>query len=461
MTLTLRTKRLTAAALTILAVTLLFAHLGKPALHFDEAIYAEVSKETVELNDWLTPHWNGRTWFQKSPAYFWLTALLFKAFGVSEFWARFGSALSGLGVLLLCYLIARRLYNATAGIVAVLILLSSQLFVYYARFGATDVMLTFFIVLAVYAYLRAAEDERYWVLAGVGCAMALMVKGPAGVVAPAVLGVAALVDRRFASAVRSKWMWTGVAVALAIIAPWHLLMYHKYGGSFINDYIIAHVVNRAKSNLNEFQRGYGFYFTVLRDYFSPWVYILPFGLIFSWRARSLIMLVLGLLVFVLYTLAQTRFQWYILPAIPAFAVIVAGFVTQISMEKSRRQTAVGALGFLLLWAFGSFRVVRLIKTVKPEIESAARLARIAADEQGGIVAYPEYLEMTVKFYSGRKLCTDPVISKLSHNEITECELTEPIHVILRTAERNTVESRFAIDPVREDGPITYASIVRR
>jgi 4-amino-4-deoxy-L-arabinose transferase-like glycosyltransferase len=450
-----------AAVITILAVTLLFAHLGKPALHFDEAIYAQLSKETVQLNDWLTPHWNGRTWFQKSPAYFWITALFFKAFGATEFWARFPSALSGLGVLLLSFLIARRLYNATAGVLAVLILLSSQLFVYYARFGGTDTMLTFFIVLAVYAYLRTAEDERYWVLAAAGCAMALMVKGPAGVVAPAGLGITVAIDRRFASTVRSKWLWIGVGVAVAIVAPWHLLMYQKHGDAFITGYIITHVINRAKTNLNEFQRGYGFYFTVLKDFFSPWVYILPFGLIFSWRARSLVMLVLGLFVFVLYTLAQTKFQWYILPAIPAFAVITAGFVTQLSERRTQHQLAIGMSAFILLWAVGTFRVVRLIKTVKPEIESAARLARMAAHEPGGIVAYPEHLEMTVMFYSGRKLCTDPVISKLSHNEVTECEPTEPRHVILRTADRNTVESRFTIDSVREDGPITYASIVRR
>jgi 4-amino-4-deoxy-L-arabinose transferase-like glycosyltransferase len=291
--------------------------------------------------------------------------------------------------------------------------------------------------------------------------MALMVKGPAGVVAPAGLGITVAIDRRFASTVRSKWLWIGVGVAVAIVAPWHLLMYQKHGDAFITGYIITHVINRAKTNLNEFQRGYGFYFTVLKDFFSPWVYILPFGLIFSWRARSLVMLVLGLFVFVLYTLAQTKFQWYILPAIPAFAVITAGFVTQLSERRTQRQLAIGMSAFILLWAVGTFRVVRLIKTVKPEIESAARLARMAAHEPGGIVAYPEHLEMTVMFYSGRKLCTDPVISKLSHNEVTECEPTEPRHVILRTADRNTVESRFTIDSVREDGPITYASIVRR
>ena len=115
----------------------------------------------------------------------------------------------------------------------------------------------------------------------------------------------------------------------------------------------------------------------------------------------------------------------------------------------------------LLWGFTEVGVIRFIKKIDPEIESAARLAKFSASDPHEIIAYPEHLEMTVKFYSGRKLCTDPVISKLSHNQDSECEPTEPTHMILRTADRAIVESRFAIHPVSEDGPLTYASIARR
>jgi hypothetical protein len=116
---------------------------------------------------------------------------------------------------------------------------------------------------------------------------------------------------------------------------------------------------------------------------------------------------------------------------------------------------------MLLWGFAEIGALRLIRTVNPEVESAARLAKLAGDSQQGIIAYPEYLEMTVRFYGARKLCTDPVISKLSHNANSECEPTEATHMILRTADRATVETRFTIDPLREDGPLTYASIARR
>jgi len=458
---TATTKRLLAAVLIILAFVLLFAHQTRNPLHFDEAIYAQVSKEMFERNEWLTPHWNGRMWFEKAPVYFWITAALFKLFGVSEFWARFASAVSGLGVLLLSYLIARRLYNEAAGMLAVAILLASQLFIFYARFGTTDTMLTLWILLAVYAYLRSEDDERFWLLAGAGCALALMVKGAAGVVAPGVLLISSLIDRRLPAIIRSRWLWLGVALAAVIALPWHLLMYWKYGDSFLSDYLFKHVINRARSNVNEHNRGYGYYFTILRNFFSPWAYILPFGLIFSRCSHSFIAIILGVTVFVLYTFVQTKFQWYIVPAIPAFAIVIGGFLSRLFQNRTQLQFRIGALALILIWAFAAVGVVKLIRTYDPEIESAARLARLSKQDQGGIVAYPEHLEMTVKFYSYRKLCTDPVLSKLSHNESSECEPAEPTHIILRTTELTNVESRFTINPLREDGPLTYASIARR
>lgn len=441
---------------------MLFGRLGRSALHFDEAIYAQVSKEMVERNEWLTPHWNGQAWFHKPPVYFWTTALLFEVFGSSEFWARFASALSGLAVLLLCYLIARRLYSHTAAILTVLILLSTQLFMFYARFGTTDTTLTLFILLAVYAYLLSEDDARFWLLAGVACAFALMVKGAAGLMAPFVLLIAALFERRLVPALRNKWLWLAIALGLLILLPWHLLMYLQHGDQFLRKYFVDHVVQRAGSNWHtEYQRGFGYYFSVLHNFFSPWAYLLPFALVFSRVRRSAVVLILGVTIFVLYTFVQTKFQWYILPAIPAFAILIAGFVTGFIKDRTPLQLKAGGVILIGLWAFGLFGTLRIIRTVIPEMEAGARLAKQAARDSGGIIAYPETLEMTVKFYSNRKLCTEPGISKLSHSADTTCAAAEATHIILRKSDWDKIEGSFTITPLIEDGPLTYAAIARR
>lgn len=451
-------KRAAFLILPLLTAVELFGRLGSGVLYWDEAIYAQVSKEIVESGNWLTLHWNGQHWFQKSPAYFWTTAILFKVFDVSEFWARAASAISGAGVIIVSYLIARLIYNEVAGMLAVLILLSSELFVFYARFGTTDTMLTLFGLLAVYAYLRAQEDDRFWLLACASCAMALMVKGAAGVIAPAALILGAVVDRRAFSALRSRWLWTGVACAALIVIPWHVLMLRLHGDSFVHGYLFQHVLNRASANLNEYQRGYGYYLSVLRDFFSPWVYVLPLALIFGRAPRSKVLLILAALVMCLFTLVQTKFQWYILLAIPAFSVFIAGFIVKSIENRPPTQRRLAILALALLWVAGAAAVRSRISLSNPEMEAGARLAKLGARDAGGIVAYPENLEMTVRYYSGRKLCTDPVLSTLSHTRITECRPGEATHIVLRKADRAKIEARYKVDPLAEDGPLIYAMI---
>src|SRR5271168_4782805 len=85
---------LSAGLATLVAALVLLPLLGhKPLAEWDEGIYAEVSREMLG-GSWLVPHWNGELWFEKPPLMLWITAVFFKLFGVSEFWARAGSALS-------------------------------------------------------------------------------------------------------------------------------------------------------------------------------------------------------------------------------------------------------------------------------------------------------------------------------------------------------------------------------
>src|SRR5688572_30242946 len=59
-----------------------------PLRHWDEAWYAQVSREMLDAGDWSTPRWNGGPWFHKPPLAFWGTMASFSVFGVSEASAR-------------------------------------------------------------------------------------------------------------------------------------------------------------------------------------------------------------------------------------------------------------------------------------------------------------------------------------------------------------------------------------
>jgi 4-amino-4-deoxy-L-arabinose transferase-like glycosyltransferase len=96
------------SGLVLIACLALLWKLGAGSLAaWDEAIYAQVSKEMARGSGWLTPHWQNNLWFEKPPLLMWITALFYRVFGVSEFWARAPSALSGIVLVALTYSIGK------------------------------------------------------------------------------------------------------------------------------------------------------------------------------------------------------------------------------------------------------------------------------------------------------------------------------------------------------------------
>jgi 4-amino-4-deoxy-L-arabinose transferase-like glycosyltransferase len=315
-----------------LALFLFFWRLGAASLDdWDEAIYAQVAKEMVQKGDWITLHWGGQPWFEKPPLLIWATAFLFSIFGVSEFWARAASALSGVGVIVLVYLLGKRLYRSAAiGFLAAIILLTVPHFVHLARFGTMDVMLTMFVFLAIYGYLRAKENKpRWWYLVWLACALAILTKSAAGIVAPAAVVIALVLDGEFFTAVRRRPFWGGILIAATIVMSWHLVMYGMYGQAFTDVYFGRHVLERATTVMQHHIGGRPFYAHRLGTNFFPWVILVPLAGAVGLRDSidrlpgGRIILIIALLVFGLYTVIPTKLQWYVAPLYPALALLIA------------------------------------------------------------------------------------------------------------------------------------------
>ncbi len=152
-------------ALTLLVIALLtfFLGLGRQAItDSDEGFYAEAAREMVESGDWLTPHFNYAERWEKPVLYYWLTAATFAVFGTSEGAARFWSALSGVGLVLLTWLAARRMTEGDEHSALLAGAIIATCFGYFAiaRLALPDLPLTFLITLSIWAALRAATPAR-------------------------------------------------------------------------------------------------------------------------------------------------------------------------------------------------------------------------------------------------------------------------------------------------------------
>src|SRR5687767_91639 len=83
----------------LLTAAVYFSGLTMPLLGPDEPRYAQVAREMFERGDFVTPTLGGFHWFEKPALLYWLQIASYHLFGVSEFAARFGSAIFGLGTV--------------------------------------------------------------------------------------------------------------------------------------------------------------------------------------------------------------------------------------------------------------------------------------------------------------------------------------------------------------------------
>jgi 4-amino-4-deoxy-L-arabinose transferase-like glycosyltransferase len=401
-------------ALLLCATVMLLWNLGAhPLKNWDESIYAQASKEMLQTGDWLTPHWNSQPWFEKPPLYLWLTTAFFRVFGVKEFTARLPSALSGIGLVAIVYLLGRRMYSAAVGALAAVIVLTAFQIVQASRLVIMDVMLTFFIFVALYSYVRVRSDARWWYAAATAAALAFMTKGFAAIVAPAAIALATMFDGRLRSTSRKKHFWLACALGLALVTPWHIVMYVLHGRAFVNEYFSYHVLLRTASAIEGKTHRYMFYFDPFVTFFKPWWVLTPFAIALGMRdnlspknSRSWVVLVLGVLVFVVFTIARTQISTYIIPVYPAMAILISALLVCLyRFHRFVRPLVVGFGIFGCLFAIS--KLTQPYETTDPldtPIKELALLARPTNDNDSApliMFGGPETSRLAPMFYSDR------------------------------------------------------------
>jgi len=322
--------------LVLLAILVILPGIGMGSLKdWDEAIYAQISKEIVQTGDWITLHHGYRPFFEKPPLLMWMTAIFYKLFGVKELWARMPSALSGILLVWVTYLSANTIFKDRTGILAGLILIGCHGFVFEARNGETDMLLSLFVFTGIFAYLRLRNgSSRWWYLVWVCCALAFMVKLWAGLVLPITLGIVLLIDNRLCEGLQSKHFWWGLLLAAAVVIPWHLLVYLRNDQAFVNIYFTRDLVTRTFTAMEGHYGLPTFYLDVLRQWFSPWYFLFPFALAFAIREilsgerKAGILIVQILVIFGMYTfVVHTKNPSYIFPIYPALSILTARLFT--------------------------------------------------------------------------------------------------------------------------------------
>jgi 4-amino-4-deoxy-L-arabinose transferase-like glycosyltransferase len=324
------------AVIVVASVALLLKLGVHPLADWDEAIYAQISREIVQSHTWIPLSWNFQPWLEKPPFFMWTTALLFKCFGVSEFWARAASAFSGIALCVLLFAYAKRVANTRAAWLTVMALLTTVGFYDAARFGTTDVMLALGMYIGLIGLCCLEEGLRWgWYVTWIGLGVAVMTKGAAA--APLFLTIAyfAIGNRRRKENFNRQF-FGGLLLFAAIVLPWHIYMWARYGTDFIVNYLGFQVIHRALTTLEGNYGGPRYYLLVIAERGTPWVFFLPLAFLRALRDRRLqTFAVFSLILLIFFTLIRTKLSWYIVPVYPALAIIVAFHLDDILREYPR------------------------------------------------------------------------------------------------------------------------------
>jgi 4-amino-4-deoxy-L-arabinose transferase-like glycosyltransferase len=309
----------------LVVIFVYFFGLNIPLLGPDEPRYSQVAREMFERGDFVTPTLGGYDWFEKPALLYWLQIVSYHLFGVSEFAARFGSAIFGLGTILSLWILGRSLatentekhreiqINRQISSFSVnsvakadfanwlaIIAASSIGLIAFSRGASFDIILTFPITASLVGFFiweishrEHGEIQRkdkkiskisvssvalfsFYLFIGV----ALIAKGLVGIIFPfAIVAFYHVLSWKLPNKTFIFSLLWGTILSLIVASVWYLPMYQANGWKFVDEFFIQHHFQRYASNKYFHPQPFWFFFLVLPLMTIPW---LPFFLAAIW-----------------------------------------------------------------------------------------------------------------------------------------------------------------------------------
>jgi 4-amino-4-deoxy-L-arabinose transferase-like glycosyltransferase len=322
-----------AFAFTILWFALL---AGRPLFDPDEGRYAEIPREMLSGGDWIIPHLNGLVYLEKPPLQYWLSALSFRAFGESEFAARLVTGSAGFLALCAVFFIGRQLWGVSAGVRALLYTLGSSLFVLLGHQLTLDMLLCYCLTAALGCFLMAqargqVRHSLAWML-GCWAAMALgvLTKGLIGALIPAATLSIYVLWQRDWRVLRRLHVASGLPLFAVLAAPWFIAAARR-DPQFLKFFFVREHLQRFLTPIEHRTEPWWFFIPVLVVAITPWLpqaaRALPAAFTNSVPRGEFnvtrLLAIWCLFVLIFFSLSDAKLIPYILPAVPALALLCA------------------------------------------------------------------------------------------------------------------------------------------
>lgn len=341
--------------LTLIFATfpLFFYKLGESSLvSFDEAWYGDIARNILITWDFINLSWNGGRYIDHPPAGFWLIAISQNLFGINEFGTRFASALCGLLSMVVVYFLGRSLFGRVAGISSALALPSSFWFLFRARSGNLDVILTFFFLLTLYLAIRASREKFYLLPWSISMVFLFLTK----TLVPFTL-IPSLLVIFWKNKYHLKDFKLPIIVIGGSIGGWFIIQIIQ-DSNFINHFFGIGLpgVSAQTTYLENVRLVKEYLHSGVGKWFWPGLISIFLGLLLKQR-RFYILSVFFLAFFIPFIFSSKGHIWHLIPLHPILILSFSGFFYVLLKRFIKREMVILAL-FLLLVGYVSFLQTR-------------------------------------------------------------------------------------------------------
>lgn len=286
-------------------------------------------------HDWVTPTLGGIPWLEKPPLYYWQAMVAYRLFGVSDWAARLPSSFDAFLLVLAVYWFLRR-FRPGLELDAALIVATTAGIAGFARAASMDMPLAASFSIAMLAWYSWFEsgDKKYLAASCGFLALAALAKGPmAPFLAAAMISIFAALQRSVKIALKSLWI-PGILLWCAITLPWYVVVQLR-NPQFFHEFIVEHNLARFGTNLYHHPEPFWYYVPVTLLGWVPWSIVAVVGLVAAMRQlrnpagdtlRSFLLIWVGVMV-IFFSISQSKLPGYVLPAIPAGAILAAEFIS--------------------------------------------------------------------------------------------------------------------------------------
>jgi len=350
---------------------LFFLNLGRWDLwNPDEPRYAQVAREMVQRGDWILMHFNGKTYADKPPLFFWLIGLSsYLCGGFTSFSVRFPSALFGTLTVILTFIFGRCLYGSRTGFLSGMVLATSLEFAYLSTRANIDTTLTFFTTASLLCFFQwhrytpphlGSESKRpsprgrvlstlptgeregvrgNWFgqrkirnlfIYGfyISMALATLTKGPVGFVLPLLVSLIYLIIQKDWKGLKEMKLLSGMLLFVVIVLSWYLPAVLKGGKAYLNETLFHQTIDRYSRGWSHARPIYYYLYNFPVE-FLPWFLFLPAAMVYGYskevfekRKEFLFLLIWFAVIFLFFSLSKGKRGLYILPLYPAASLMV-------------------------------------------------------------------------------------------------------------------------------------------